>query len=394
MKLIFVTEARFTKDAKNDIYGGASFNLELWKRYLTCFSEVVVMARVNYDENHIGNHNYLSSGHNVSFLELPLYIGPLQYLKKRNQVVTKIKESIDSVDGVFICRIPSTIGGIVIKHLFKNKRPFGVEVVGDPWDVFAPGSVKHLFRPVFRWLGYLNLKRNVSRASGALYVTQHTLQQRYPVSKGVYQVVASNVKIKDALLGSKSKEHEKKKQYTILSIGSLEQMYKAPDVVLKAIKELNTSKISYRLVWLGDGIYKENMLELAKELDISDFVSFKGNVGADEVRKELLEADIFVLASRTEGLPRAMIEAMSVGLPCIGTKVGGIPELLTDRSLIPKDNYTLLVEKIRSLIDNSEYYNDESLRNLMEADKYKESLLNQKRMTYYKYLISLYSILD
>ncbi len=46
MNLVFITEARFIKDAKGDIYGPTSFNRDLWKRYLNIFPHVYIMARV------------------------------------------------------------------------------------------------------------------------------------------------------------------------------------------------------------------------------------------------------------------------------------------------------------------------------------------------------------
>ena len=389
MKLVFVTEARFTKDLHGDIYGDISFNFELWQRYLTAFSEIVVMARVLYDPNYIGNTSNLSSTENVSFIELPYFIGPLQYIKKRKELIDKVKQSIDEIDAVFICRIPGNISNLVIAYLSKRKIYFGVEVVGDPWDVFAPGSISHPLRFYFRWKGYFDLKKNIAKASAVLYVTKNTLQKRYPVAPTIFQTEASNVRIKDDEIVDQAKEHVVKKQYVIISIGSLEQMYKSPDVVLKAIKMLNDKGVSCKLIWLGDGVYKSKMQNLAKQIGVESFVDFKGNVSADSVRTYLLLSDIFILASRTEGLPRAIIEAMAVGLPCIGTNVGGIPELLENNVLIPKDNPEALSDKIKDLITKDYFYNEQSSSNLIKSANYKESNLTEKRLTFYRYLISL-----
>ncbi len=391
MKLVFVTEARFIKDINGNIYGDSSFNFELWQRYLMSFSEIVVMARVKRNVDYIGNMDFLSSGKKVSFIELPYFVGPLQYVIKRNEVQQKIKESIENINAVFICRIPGAIGNLAIKCFSKKKIPFGVEVVGDPWDVFSRGSIKHVLRLFFKWQGYFNLKRNIAKASAILYVTESTLQERYPVKPSVFQIAASNVKIKDELTQKKPKSHRVKKQYTILSVGSLEQMYKAPDVVLRAIKTLVIQGVSCKLFWLGDGVHRSQMEALAIDLEITEHVNFVGNVSNETVKEYLLLADIFVLVSRTEGLPRAIIEAMSYGLPCIGTLVGGIPELIEKEVLIPKNNPKSLAEKIKKLISEPNFYNQQSLRNLLEAEKYRESILNEKRKYFYEYLIDLNS---
>lgn len=392
MRLVFVTEARFIKNNEGKIYGDSSFNYMLWQRYLTVFSEVNVMARVQYIADYRENQNLLSSGDSVSFIELSYFVGPLQYIQKLRNLKSTIKQSItafSSSEAVFICRIPGNISNIVIKYLHKKNIPFGVEVVGDPWDVFAPGSINHPLQSYFRWKGYFDLKKNVDLASAALYVTKETLQKRYPVSKNIFQTAASDVRLKNDLILDKAKIHPGKKQFTILSVGTLEQMYKSPDILLRAIKILNDRGVSCNLIWLGGGVYKEEMENLALELEITHLVVFKGNVNADVVRENMLSADIFVLASRTEGLPRVIIEAMSTSLPCVGTNVGGIPELLEQEMLVPKNDSEALAEKIEDLIGNEKLYNTQAERNLIEVQKYSETILTEKRMSFYKHLIDL-----
>jgi glycosyltransferase involved in cell wall biosynthesis len=82
------------------------------------------------------------------------------------------------------------------------------------------------------------------------------------------------------------------------------------------------------------------------------------------------KADVFVLPSYQEGLPRAMIEAMARALPCIGSTVGGIPELLNQEDMIPPGNVAALADKIRSVVTNPERMNMMSARNWEKAKKY------------------------
>jgi glycosyltransferase involved in cell wall biosynthesis len=168
-------------------------------------------------------------------------------------------------------------------------------------------------------------------------------------------------------------------------------MYKAPDIVLKALKIIIQQGVLCKLVWLGDGVYKTEMEELAKKLNISDHIKFKGNVSKNDVEKYLQNADIFILVSRTEGLPRAMIEAMATGLPCIGSAVGGIPELLSPEVIIKKNNPNALAKKLNDLISNKSFYNEQSEINLQESKKFVESILSKKRNEFYTYLKNLNS---
>ncbi len=80
----------------------------------------------------------------------------------------------------------------------------------------------------------------------------------------------------------------------------------------------------------GVGELEDSLHALAKELHVDSRVVFLGNVSHQELPKILRASDIFIRASLTEGLGNSFLEAMAVGLPTIGTPVGGIPDFLTD----------------------------------------------------------------
>lgn len=387
--VVFVTEARFIKDLKGNIYGDASFSHSLWDRYLQVFDGVFIIARVKTDVNFEGNPLYLSNSKNVSFIEVPHYIGPLEYLKKRRTVKKVIKDNVDRLaDCKFICRVPGQISDLVISALKRTNKKYALEVVGDPDDVFAPGTIKHPLRRYFRNKMVRSIKNNIQNASAVLYVTKKTLQNKYPVKNGTYSTYASDVKLESSETIKFSKKWQLKNTINITSIGSLEQMYKAPDIVLEAINIVNTNnkKIEANLLWLGDGKFKKQMIELAKEKGIEKNVSFIGNVNKQQVFEHLSNSDIFVLASRTEGLPRAIIEAMSIGIPVIGTKVGGIPELIEDSVLVEKNNAISLANKIKEIATNEDFYNQQAKRNLEEVKNYKEEFLSQRRLEFYNFI--------
>lgn len=387
--LVFVTEARFIKDAKGNIYGDASFSNSLWNRYLQVFDKIFIIARVKTDVNFEGNPLYLSNSENVSFVEVPHYIGPLEYLKRRRAVKKAIKENVDKLaDSKFICRIPGQISDLVISALKRSNKKYALEVVGDPDDVFAPGTIKHPLRRYFRNKMVKSIKNNIQNASAVLYVTKNTLQNKYPVKDGTYSIYASDVKLDSSETISFSKKWQSKNTINITSIGSLEQMYKAPDIVLEAINifNKNNKKIESNLLWMGDGKFKDSMIELAIEKGIEKNIRFIGNVNKQQVFEHLSSSDLFVLASRTEGLPRAIIEAMSIGIPVIGTKVGGIPELLEDAVLVEKNNAVLLAKKIEELATNKDFYNQQATRNFEESKNYKEEFLSQRRVEFYNFI--------
>ncbi|MDD6210898.1 MAG: glycosyltransferase [Bacteroidales bacterium] len=390
MELIFITEGRFIKKQDGLIYSfGDGFSDSVWDRYLAKFNKVTVMARVlSVTDDLIDSGEYLVPCNNVSFIELPYYIGPAEFLKKVRNIKKVINRNL--VPGkAYICRVPGQIGTMVSKALEKENIPYAVEVVGDPWEVFAPGGLEHPFRFFFRYKGLFDLKRVVANSAAGLYVTCNSLQKRYPVKKSVFQISASDVQLSSFSRPSSPKILVDKGSYKLISIGSLAQMYKAPDILMKALSVLKKRNISCTLTWLGDGVFKQDMIALSERLGVADIVDFRGNVSSKEVAGCLSESDIFLLVSRTEGLPRALVEAMSMGLPCIGTSVGGIPELLEKSVLVPKNNVETLVDKIIFMLSNKDFTNKQAERNLKMSGNFDEAELQTRREAFLSKVIEI-----
>jgi glycosyltransferase involved in cell wall biosynthesis len=416
MKLLFFTEARLfqTNDGKF-CCENQSFSYQMFKRYLDVFDHLFVVARTApLTPGHINDGNRVDH-EGVEVLPLPFYIGPFQYLKNRNKLLMAMRRYIDlHPNAAAICRVPGIIGTAAARYMTRKNRPYGVEVVGDPHDVFARGSFDHPLRAVFRYVGVKNLKTVINTSSASLYVTKESLQARYSPGINKFTINASNIELKpndfvndskridlikkfsthasDVLIYPNSyilspKKLNMKLSYSIISVGTLDAMYKAPDVVIEAIALLKRNALDVSLQWLGDGRYKNDMIDRARQAGVSDRINFIGQVSsANEVISYLDEADLFVLPSRQEGLPRAFVEAMARGLPCIGTKIGGIPELLDEQALVPVNNSRLLAAKIITFLTTPGLADAQAARNLKEAHKYEIESLESRRKEFYHFV--------
>ncbi|MDR2438625.1 MAG: glycosyltransferase [Planctomycetaceae bacterium] len=389
MRLVLATEYRLVQSKNGNIYSldGSLTNRLVEERYLRVFDHVSLLARVtNLSDIDIVNSQQIN-GDRVSVIPLPYYIGPWQYLKVRSKIIQIINE-ITVFGKAYICRCPGMIASHLVDVLSRKNIPYGVEVVGDPYDIFASGTVKHIFRPYFRYHFSKKLKRIVKGSVATIYVTKKYLQKRYPVTKNKFAINATNAALSSEFFAEKAKQQIVASEFSLLSIGSLDQMYKAPDIVLRALAKLKQQGINCRLTWLGDGRYIENMKSLASKLRISEQINFPGNIRTrEEVCHFLDQCDLYLMVSRTEGLPRALLEAMARGLPCIGSRVGGIPELLDDVALIPSNDVEALTEKIKYFISNKNLYEDQAKRNLKIAHEYEESILTEKRNLFYQTLM-------
>lgn len=379
MRLYFVTEGRFTKvDGK--YYTEGSFTDKMWERYLSVFDDVVIVARVKSSDNVDLENKFRSDGPRISFLELPYYLGPSQYFKQRKKIIQIMNDTF-SPGNAYIFRVPGTLGDLAADVLTKKGITYGVEVVGDPYDVFNGKGIKQKF---LQKMGVRGLKKTVARASAALYVTKSALQKRYPVAQGVFNTNASNVILDDNLI-IKNTTYSFPRSIRLLSVGMLSQMYKAPDIVISAVESLRKKGVDCSLRWVGDGIYKDHMIEYAKQHHVGEYVSFLGLLPAGKaVRDEMDNCDIFILVSRTEGLPRALIEAMARGKFCIATRVGGIPELLEDKWLIDPNNVEQLVDAIQRVLNNNQLIQEQTENNYITVQEYKQSILTSHRTAFYE----------
>jgi glycosyltransferase involved in cell wall biosynthesis len=141
---------------------------------------------------------------------------------------------------------------------------------------------------------------------------------------------------------------------TKIIIGSTTRLVpeKGIDTLLFAFSLLIKRNNDVCLVIAGNGFLKHELEKLALSLGISDHVFFLGQI--DNIDSFLSCLDIFVLASRSEGFPLALQEAMWRELPIVATNVGGIPELMDKNKdlLVSSDQPALLAEKITFLLDN------------------------------------------
>lgn len=388
MDLYFFTDSRFAKSSHSIYNLNGSLGDVIWDRYLEHFDNIFVVARVKQNAP-INKNAPQTSNPRVHFVELPYYLGPFQYLRNKEEINNIIKSSIKS-GPAYICRLPGTIGKIAVKHLKEKNIPYAVEVVGDPKDSLSYKATHKIIPAILSYYSARELKRCVSDSAAALYVTNETLQKRYPVKSDCFSIGVSDVMIDSRLTIQEVKPFPQTGTVKIISMGSLEQMYKSPDIVLKAMSILHGKDLDFHLSWLGAGKYKLAMEDLAKELGIIDKVSFVGNVSKTDVNEYLRSSDIYVQASRTEGLPRALVEAMSFGLPCIGTRVGGIPELLSDDYLMKVDDYEQLATMIIRFIDDPLYVNRAKEQNFIKSKEYNPTDLNNKRNQFFKAVKYLY----
>lgn len=142
---------------------------------------------------------------------------------------------------------------------------------------------------------------------------------------------------------------------TLLFLGRLGARKGVPDLIA-AVAQLVPQFPQLRLILAGDGEVEAARLQ-AQQLGIAAQVELPGWIDARAKQQYLKRANVYVLPSYAEGLPMSVLEAMAHGLPIVSTRVGGIPEAISEGVeglLIDAGDVAGLVQKLRTLLEHPE----------------------------------------
>lgn len=372
MKVAFLFDVKLLRYKGH--YYSVNLNEQLWNEYyFPYFDEIKLICRYidSVDNPSTKFHMTDLPGIEVCAFENKGPIKRLINLPKENREISRLISDCDAV----ICR-----GFWGAKQCRSLNKPYIIEVVSCYWDsMWNHSKLGKLFAlPMF-----LKLKYECIKAHYVMYVTDYFLQKRYPTKGkniGVSDVITTPMnEIEKASRIEKAKNVNTKEKIKIGTTAAVNVAYKGQKYVIKALKILEDhgiNNIEYHLAGGGDNTM---LLNEAKECGVQDRVIFHGALPHDKVTEFLDELDIYVQPSFQEGLPRAVIEAMARGLPCIGSNTGGIPELINHTFICDKKNLAEeLARKIILMLKDGNMVS-ESKRSIERAKSYEKNALTVKR---------------
>jgi glycosyltransferase involved in cell wall biosynthesis len=382
VKIAFAHDHVFYVDENLNFYSSGKLPYKVWERYLKVFRELVVISRFkNIDDAVNIRRLNLSSGENVNFAPVS-NINSLKGILNRKEVKKVIANTLQGCDAL-IARLPSEIGLLSISIAKQLNLPYAIELVGDPFNAlwYHGKFIGKMYAPIISY----RVKKTVKDCNFVLYVTREYLQKKYPTNG--YIESCSNVEIDTQfadILHNRIKKIEANKSKIVLGlIGSLNSKYKGIDTAIKALSYIEKELPTVQLRILGNG-NQDKWKTLAKELGMENRLIFDGVLPAGEaVYQWLDQIDLYIQPSLTEGLPRALIEAMSRGCPAIGSRVGGIPELLQEDCMHDPKNYKELGKLILNSL-NQDWMKEQAQRNFHVAKNYYKDVLEQKRTMFWE----------
>lgn len=328
--------------------GGANACYFLTKGYVTLGHKVtVITAKYQQDKSiedmqgvHIVRVKALRKHmEKSSFLEM------LSFLVKAWQMSMHMAKRVPyDVCHVFF-GIPS---GPIALHLKKKYHiPYIVRFGGG--DI--PGAQKRFalvykilepaIRSIWKQADYL-----IANSEG-LCARAMKFEDRYPI-----QIIPNGVDVefftREEQTGKRGKSHK----IELLCVSRLIEGKGLQDIIpfMLEINQRTCRQVILRIV--GDGPYRTELERITRETSMLNFVFFEGRKNQQDLLPYYQNADIFILPSRSEGMPNVVLEAMSTGLPIIITPCEGSKELVTDNGyIVPKEQF---IEKVITLCTEDE----------------------------------------
>ncbi len=381
-RVVFAHDNTFLRADGGEVY--SSRGRWPWNRYLAFAESLTVVSRM--EDLAAGTDTSgleLSSDPRVYFVPVPSLSGPLLQFKNRGAASKVLESEIGRADAV-VARLPSEVGDRAARIAERLGKPWAVEVVTCTWDaLWNYGSWEgKVYAPVSWW----KTRRVVSRAPFAFYVTERFLQGRYP-SRG-RTVGVSDVELpaldEGVLVARLARISSRPEPVRLGLIAALSVQFKGVQTALEALGSLRDRLPPFELQILGSGD-PAPWRELAREHEVDDVVRFDGTLSPGEpVLRWLDELDLYLQPSFQEGLPRSLVEALSRGLPALGSTAGGIPELLPPECLHRPGDTGRLAELIAAAAEDHEWQARQAERNFETAKGFRAEALETVRSSFWR----------
>ncbi|MBL8877774.1 MAG: glycosyltransferase family 4 protein [Phycisphaerales bacterium] len=333
--IIVITDHHF-EQTTDGCWVNLGLDYEYFQQYLAQFREVRVLARVASVAAHDPSWRR-ADGPGVTFVSVGHYRGLGSMLRALPRTWRAVRTALRAAD-YYAIRGGGGVCTLSWLWLRWHRRPYALQCVGSPREgillttKFRFAWFKQFLSRIGTWIG----RRQAAGAACTAYVSQ-ALARQLPPGPGrphfFFSDVALNAEIVTAPRPVQSFRADPLK---IISIGRLSPE-KGYDVLLDALRKLDErGRRRWTADIIGPGADLQALREKADRWGLGDRVTFAGPVQwGPELFARLDRAELYVLPSLTEGMPRALLEAMARGLPVVATRVGGVPDLVDDRVLVP-----------------------------------------------------------
>lgn len=361
MKIMIFPEGPIAHNGTDYCYSkGERLYLE---RLASAFEELIIVSYVfrSGDEHYEGCAHSAFSSKNIKVIELPLLrkanYGVFSKIIQFTKVFSIILRNCKNIDVVylFLPSFPSAFAWVAARWRSIPHIVYGA----DDWEQATPGMFKwprlknswfySVYAKLSRWLE----KRICSTALFAVAAGGAIVNKYRSFNIPAFETTPRITLTRDDIY----QRHDtcQKEVIKLLSIGGL--IYdKAQHLLIEAFAKIYANNPRVRLTIVGNGPRLDELQQLCKQLNVADFVEFKGYV---KLEKELYEIyrthDIFVLSSVSEGFPRVLYESMANSIPIVTSDCGGITSKMHNQKnalIVKTGDVNQLADAINTVITN------------------------------------------
>jgi phosphatidyl-myo-inositol dimannoside synthase len=346
-RLLIVIDGPFYRRG-DEVFDRLCYDRQFYDDYAAVFDQVRVAARVDHGTAVEGMHR--ADGEGVAFVDLANVRGAAWVLAPWRRYCQPLGDAVAWADAVCV-RLPSVAGWHAARLARRLGKPLMFELIGDPLAA-SVGSASHRIGGLIQ---YCRTRQIVRWSRVGSYVSRAHLQRRYPAAADATTASISSIRLPASVFRPPRTAPARPNELRLVFVGSFLPV-KNHATLLHAIALARQGGLSLSLTLVGDGPLGPTIEARIAELGLGAQVRLTGHLtGGATIEAELDAADLFVIPSWSEGMPRAAIEAMARGLPVIGSAVGGIRELLPTELLFDPREPKAVVDLIRELQDPAVY---------------------------------------
>lgn len=264
----------------------------------------------------------------VSVRPLPYYSRWTESYRTIPRAIPVLRHAILQSDLIYV-RIPSPLASVAFILARLHRKPVLLHIVGDQRQAYdasryrgVTGGLAHLIVEFNEWSTQRMVNRAVTIVQG-----EELAQKHQRTGNCMFNLIESPISADDVIqrvptIGARP--------LRLIYVGSLLEK-KGVNDLLQALPILNAAGIECHLEIIGSGRELMALYNWVERARMGKIVTFLGTIHPEgELFRHLRRADICVMPSRSEGVPRVILESMAAGAAVVATRVGGIPGLVRD----------------------------------------------------------------
>lgn len=380
-KVLFVHNGPLYRADDGRVFG-THYSDAIKQRYLRLGDHVTFLMREAQLSGDPSRYSHITEDR-FSFVPVPDLMSPSKRILNHREAMRIIEQEVRAAD-ILVARIPSLTARLAVARAKALGKPYIIECVACNWDALW----NHNWKAKISAPWYFLMQRSVvAQSPYVIYVTSDFLQRRYP-SRG-QKAAISNVELTptaSSVIDQRIQRIRSKGNpgipLKLITVADVAVPYKGQGDVIKILPRILAVgvNVEYHLIGGGD---PARLQALAKRLGVDRHVIFHGAHPHADVVSMLDDMDIYIQPSRQEGLPRALIEAMSRGLPALGAQTGGIPELLSPDRIFQPGNKREIFVGLKELATDIDEQERDAKRNHSVSLNYSETVLTIKRKEFF-----------